>query len=153
MKTKKVNSNRLKKYVSELKSIAKENGGILRCEDVVSYARNPKTKLHGWFNWNDTEAAKQWRLQQARNLIRVSVSILPQAKVESRVFISMHDDRRNDGGGYRPLEKVLSNKDMRKVLLDEAIEELEWFRRKYQCLKELAEVFSAFDRVKRKKAG
>jgi hypothetical protein len=63
--------------VAELETIRRNAGGVLRPEDVVSFAADPDTELHSRFEWDDTEAAQQYRLWQARQLIRVTVTVLP----------------------------------------------------------------------------
>ena len=135
------------KVLAELVAIEKKNG-ILRPEDVVRFAENPKTALHDKFTWDNTEAAHQWRLMQARNLIRVTVNIEPNTGKEERIFVSLVPDRQNDGGGYRNLISVMSDKDMREQLLSDALAEMEVFRDKYKSLKELAAVFEEMRKVK-----
>src|SRR5689334_11733238 len=88
--------------IAELQEIAKENNGILLPKDVVERAKDQNSALHSWFKWDDEEAAEQWRLQQARQLIReVYVKIkLPDGKmVSEQVFVSLKNDRVD--GGYR----------------------------------------------------
>ena len=88
----------------ELLEICRENRGVLRPEDVVEQARSPKSVLHGLFQWDDSEAAREYRLWQARELIRVSVVMLPEAGGEpTRAFVSLMDDRTKEAGGYRCL--------------------------------------------------
>jgi len=143
-------SNKIKKYLPELKSIANKHGGVLLCENILTYARNPKTKLHDWFNWDDTEAAHQYRLEQARLLLRVTVELLPRANVEYRAFISLTDDQKRKGGGYRITADVMSDSNLRGQLLAQAMDELERFQAKYATINELSEIFAAFRRVKSK---
>ncbi len=49
---------------------ALERGGRLTAEQVVEDARDPDSPLHGYFTWDDTEAANAHRLNEARALIR-----------------------------------------------------------------------------------
>lgn len=130
--------------VEELKSIAKKHRGILSPQDVVEAAEPKSSPLHSHFEWDDTEAGRKYRLEQARQLIRVSVEMIEGANVESRVFVSLSSDRIGDGG-YRTLVSVLSTERGRAALLTDAISELRTFRRKYERLRELAEVFRAID--------
>ncbi len=62
--------------------------------------------------------------------------------------------RRNIASGKRVnssgLSEVLTEESMREQLLADALEELELFRSKYRRLKELAGVFAAIQKVKRK---
>jgi hypothetical protein len=131
---------------TELKKLTKR--GVLKAEDVVEHARNPKTALHRHFEWDDTEAARQYRLDQARRLIRVFVVVEP-ARGESavRAFVSLSTDRRKDGGGYRPIADVVADKDLYRQLLDDAIRELQGMQSKYQRIRELDPVFKAAQEV------
>jgi hypothetical protein len=131
--------------LTELDAIQQRHGGVLRPIDVVRFARNPRTVLHGQFTWDDSAAAAQYRLWQARQLIRVTVSLIPGTETESRVFVSMMDDRKLRGGGYRITASMMSDAASRELLLVEALAELEVFRRKYRHLRELAAVFEQID--------
>lgn len=125
----------------ELEALAEANNGILHPETVVEFARNPGTALHHRFEWDDTEAAKKFRLWQARELIRVTVTVLPnENQDEYRVFVSLKSDR-YQGGGYRALVDVMSDDQMRKELLGQAYNDFKLWQKKYQQLKELAPVF------------
>lgn len=48
---------------------------------IVDVARDPKNPMHPFFQWNDTEAARRYRLDQARELIgmiRIKIRDVPQ---------------------------------------------------------------------------
>lgn len=138
----------------ELETIRQQNGGILKADAVVEFARDPETALHSRFCWDDTEAAHQYRLEQARKIIRVTVTILPKANKEYRAFVSLMEDRKETGGGYRATVDVLSDADKRARLIAQALAELNRIREQYQHLTELAPVFDAIEvaTVKMKKA-
>jgi hypothetical protein len=134
----------------ELTQIFQEHDGHLPPEAVVEFARNENTALHAEFEWDDTEAAHQFRLSQARKLIRLNIDVIetPNGNVSVPVYVSLVSDRRS-GTGYRALTDVMSDAEMRAQLLQQAIHELQRVRRKYESLRELAPVFSALDRVAR----
>lgn len=136
----------------ELEQIRSKNErGVLEPEEVVKFAKNPKTALHGRFTWDDGQAAYQYRLWQARQVIRCHVTILEQADGKPvRTYVSLMNDRKQQGGGYRPLVNVLSDDDQRAALLQEALAELAVFEEKYKVLSELAPVFAAVERVARR---
>ena len=138
--------------IAELKRIAADHGGELKPEDVVAEARIETSPLHDIFEWDDTEAAHQYRIWQARQLIRVTVTYLPngEGKTPMRVFVSLTPDRSREGGGYRATADVLSNARMRAQLLGDALAEIDRFKAKYSALNELAEVFAALSRAERK---
>ncbi len=93
-------------------------------------------------------AAEQYRLQQARQLIRVTVQMLPGENKETQVFVSLTPDREEAAGGYRIVAEVLSDEQLRSQMLSDALAELELFRAKYKRLKELAAVFEAMESIK-----
>lgn len=117
--------------------------GKLQPSDVVSAARKESSPLHKWFTWDDDEAAEAWRLHEARNLIRVyAVRELEKEEPDlQRVHVSLRSDRKD--GGYRVLADVLDDEELRGQMLADALEDLRYFRRKYQRLKELDPVFVA----------
>jgi hypothetical protein len=134
-------------WQNEMESIRVRHNGVLRPSDVVEYARDSGTALHDRFTWDDSEAADQYRLWQARELIAVVVTLIPGADTESRAYVSMLDDREKDGGGYRSLVSVLSETESRKRLVAEALAEFDRWKAKYEMLKELASIFAARHKV------
>jgi hypothetical protein len=136
-----------------LQVIAQANGGILIPSVVVDAARPVESPLHSRFEWDDGKAAEEYRIWQARQLISVMVHVIGAKESEpERVWVSLEEDRLRKGGGYRALVDVLSDSDMRKRLLAQALKELENFQAKYSKLKELAGLFAAMKKVRRKAA-
>lgn len=135
--------------IVELQKLAVSHGGILRPEIVVEAARPKSSPIHKYFMWNDNEAARRYRLQQARGLIGAVVRYvqLNSDKRPIRVFVSLGPDRRA-GGGYRDTVAVFSNRDMRDQMLQDALEDLRRFEMKYSSLKELTDVFVASKKVR-----
>jgi hypothetical protein len=134
----------------ELEQIRKENDGLLKAEMVVEYASDPNSAMHSWFTWEDTEAAEQWRLHEARMLIRINITMVQneEESLPMRIYVSMETDRYNgDGGGYRSMEEVLTDVQLRDSLLSQAAREFDRWKAKYEHLTELAEVFAAMERV------
>lgn len=134
----------------ELQRLIVLHGRHFRPEVVVEAASAEDSPLHDSFDWNDTEAAKNWRLQQARMLIRATVTYEAVSKdklMPCRVFVSLTPDREKGGAGYRLTSDVLSDAEHREQMLADAKDEMNRFRAKYRMLTELAEVFAAMDRV------
>ena len=132
--------------MTELEYLVERNGGTITPQIVVEAARKEKSVLRSYFDWNDTTAAFQYRLEQARKLIRTWVCILPQKPQRPmRVMVSLSEDRGEDG--YRRLADVMGDVELREKLLIEAKRDMSYFRRKYAMLSELAEVFAAMDKV------
>jgi hypothetical protein len=132
-----------------LERIQTEHQGLLRPVDVVAEAVSPASPLHPYFEWDDTLAGHQYRLAQARHLIRVMVQYEPYAEPqhEVRVYVSLSPDRQYPHGGYRVMVDVLSDASYRAQLLTDALEELNRLRIKYHMLTELAGVFASAARA------
>ena len=132
------------KELRELERIRKRNGGILRPMDVVEAASNQKNVLHRRFEWDDTIAAHQHRLWQARHMIVCYVHTTDQMPSQSiQCYISLREDRAQSAGGYRTMVDVMSDDTMRAALLRDALHDLSQFKQKYGMLRELAAVFAA----------
>ena len=138
---------------AELEQIRQSHGGLLRPEDVVKFAKNRRTALHLEFEWDDAKASAEYRLWQARNVIRVAVTVLPSPHADQepvRAYVSVVSDRVQPGGGYRAIADVMSNDEMRTELVNEALGEVKRWRRKYERLRELVPIFLAIDKVEAK---
>ena len=101
----KISTDKMGKIRKELKKLTED--GILEPESVVDAARDPKSAMHDQFNWDDSEAAHSYRLQQARALIkRVVVEVVrsDQEKVFVPSFI-----RSPAGKGYEMTQEVTVN--------------------------------------------
>jgi hypothetical protein len=137
----------------ELERLRKAKGGLLKPEDVVQFARKARTALHSEFEWDDAKASAEYRLEQARKVIRITVMMLPSPHSGDdpvRAYVSVASDRAQPGGGYRSLCDVMTDDDMRGELVSEAVNEVKRWRRKYERLKELVPIFKAIDKVEAK---
>jgi hypothetical protein len=100
-----------------LERMAQQNNGVLKVDDVIEAAKDKSCVLHKHFEWDDTEAAKQFRKDQARSLIqRCRITLVDSVPSHIRAFVSLSSDREN-GGGYRLTTTVLSDDSMRLELM------------------------------------
>lgn len=125
--------------------------GIIRPSDVVEAAQEPASPLHDWFQWDDGEAAHQYRLDQARKLLRVYVVTDTPESAPVRALVSLTTDRSN-GGGYRAVADVMSDDALREQMLRDAFTQLRNTQEKYRHLQALADVWRAVDEAERKSA-
>jgi hypothetical protein len=133
----------------ELEEIKRQSDdGTLKPEAVVAYAEDPATELHSRFEWDQDKAAHQHRLSQAREIIRVHVTILPQDDRPVRAYVSLPSDRSKPGGGYRGIVDVLENRDWRAELLAMALDELGRWQVKYKHLSELSVIFAEAEKLR-----
>jgi hypothetical protein len=133
----------------ELEHIREINDGILRPEAVVDFAADPETALHAHFTWDDTEAAHKYRLWQAREIIRVQVQVTDASVGPVRMYVSLMDDRKGSGGGYRTIDDVMASSVYRSQLLDQARRDMDRFSAKYGQLEQLAQVLKAMRKARK----
>ena len=144
------NANKDEAVVIEaISDIAKKSNGELTPAAVLDSASDPKSPLHSYFTWDNTEAAQKWRIHQARSLIAsVIIKMEPQAEqVPIRAYVNLKSD---DGQGYHHLNEVMKNPVMRQAMLDRALRELEFFQSRYSSLSELSEIWNALGKLKTK---
>lgn len=138
-------SDRTNSIAEELLALKGEDGKI-NCAEAVKWARkNKSSHLYAALDWDDKHAAEAHRIWQVRSLIAVHIV----DAVGTRQFVSLSIDRSE--GGYRPISEVLSTKDLRDVMLSDALAELERMQRKYAHLQELEGVWAARDKVDRRR--
>ncbi len=130
-----------------LELLRKQFKGELTPEDVLEDARNPNSPLHSYFEWSDTEAARQYRLQQARGLIRAVVAIYTredEGKEAVRTKAYVHIPERQ-APHYREASHAMSLTKTRKMVLERAYNELRQWRQRYKDLNEFASLVSVID--------
>lgn len=130
------------------------DGGRLTPENVVKEAKRRGSPLRDYFTWDDSEAARCWRIEQAKHLIRrVRVVVIQGPQEPVRAFVNLTSDRKPGQGGvagdglYRPIERVLDDSALRAQLVEDAMHEMRAFKNKYARLTELNEVFAAMDQA------
>jgi len=138
----------------EIQRMVVEHDNKLEPEVVVSEASSPLHPMHNLFEWDDTVAAEQHRLQQARTLLRsIIVTIIrpKHANVVTNLVVSTEKSGPRDRC-YSTTEYALNDPELRAQVLGQALRELAAFKRKYAELSELVHVFRIIDTAV-KKAG
>jgi hypothetical protein len=92
----------------ELERIRAQHGGHLQAEHVVDAARPQNSVLHPHFEWDDSRAGEQYRLIQARQLIKIVIA--PQ-RVSSETVVVPFYVNEEKGDGYVSIVEVMSDKD------------------------------------------
>jgi hypothetical protein len=126
-----------------LEEITKSVHGELTPPDVVAAARANNHQLHSHFEWDDAVGGEQYRLKQARDLIRCVVAVYRPgngAPIRSSAFVHIPEA---GAAHYRDMSTAMSHKKTRGLILRQAWRELQQWRAKYKDLRELATVFEA----------
>lgn len=131
----------------ELERIRTKHNGRLTADAVLAEAKNKTSPLHGAFEWSDSKAAQQFRLQQALYLVRSIEVVVQQSKTKAtnaRAFVSVVMDKDRS---YTSIAHAMSDADLRKQVVDQAWKELEDWRRRYEKLEEFSRVFAVIDKA------
>lgn len=124
-----------------LADISAKAGGHLTPAAVVDAAKDRKSVLHRHFEWDDAVAANQFRLDQARSVIRaIHVENADASSGMARAFVSI---REKDGTSYRSMEDVLASSDLQSRLLAKAEADLIAWEHRYQSLEEVCNLVRA----------
>jgi hypothetical protein len=118
----------------------RESHGTLTPDSVLEAARDEDSPLHHAFEWDDTEAARQHRLAQARRLI-VSIRVVnspAQARVPAYISVRTPDR----GRSYLPSGQVLSSEDLKSRVVLEVRQFIESLERRYAAFEEVYEVLT-----------
>lgn len=124
----------------------------LNAEIIVEKAMPQNSPIHDYFEWNNTKAAHEYRLIQARKLLRSLVIYDEKSDRYNRAYINVEieNEELETDNHYVPLEDILNDNDLTRKMLADALEYLKWFKLKYSMLKELAEVHNAIDKIIKK---
>lgn len=133
---------------AELERIKTKHNGRLTPNDVLTEAKERASPLHKAFEWDDTEAAHKFRLQQASYLIRSIEVVVTAAKSKTptnvRAFVSVKRERDRS---YTSIAHAMGDKDLREQVVADAWKELQAWRQRYEKLSEFSKIFAAIDKT------
>ena len=109
---------------------------------VLERAKDENSELHKCFEWDNDVAAEKYRTIQAGNVIRM-LYIEPKSEDAPPVRVLC----RTSDTVYQPTRTFLTNETEYEDLLKRALSELESFRKKYETLSELEQVFEQIDLI------
>jgi hypothetical protein len=141
-------------YGEELERIESINNGQLIARDIVEEARSKQSPLHEYFEWNNTDAAESFRLDQARRLLR-SITVTIQVKGSKPEQVRyLHSVVSTQGEhSYITIGKMRQDEFyLNQVITNAEMEIFEW-KKKYQQYKRLKEfrkyklVFEALEKI------
>lgn len=132
--------------MAELEMLRVEAKGQLIPFAIVEFARSANTALHSAFTWDDTEAAERWRLNQARQVIRAAVVLLPNPKggamVPVRAYIHEAETK-----SYSATVEVLGDEQRAQQLMRQLAADLQRVVARYKRFQELAPQIEALQAV------
>ena len=117
----------------ELESL--ESSGEINAERILEYAEKHKdSELHKCFEWNDIEASRKYRMQQASQILSsISLKIKEEPTIKQRVYFSVKSS--NDGARtFKNINNILENDEEYMQLVNKAKTEFEECKMKYDNL-------------------
>lgn len=120
---------------------------------IVEESRSESAVLHHHFQWNDSQAAEEYRQWQARRIIAVVSIQHPQMDAPVRVFHNVTLVREDEKGlpqsfhVYLKTVDILKNPQMREQLLERAHREASEWQLRYKSLVELSEIMETMSRL------
>ena len=149
-----IKSEKAQLYGEELARIAKANKNRLEAKMVVEEATKKSSVFHDYFEWDDSVAGKEYRLDQARCLIRSIKIIIKHGdeEIEVKQFINIRVQNGEDEPArkYIPSEIIAKDKVLREQAIKEAMDEFIAIQFKYKGIKELGAIFSAIEETQMK---
>jgi hypothetical protein len=138
--------------IKEVLHIEQNQG--LTAENIIEVAKNNKSSLHDLFDWDDTEAARKWRLQQARVFINEIQVIIEGNTSPAFEMITTIIEQDKDGNVeserfYKPKLEILSNEQMRRQIIQRALRMQEYWSQQYFSYSELKPIIVSVEKVKK----
>lgn len=123
----------------------REDRGRLIAGEVVLDATAKDSPLHAYFEWNNTKAAAEYRLTQARHLI-ASVVIV-ETKEQGEIDPIRAWCKLNSQEGYEAINVVMRDPALRKEALKEVKRGIDSLREKLVAFEGFADLLGALDEV------
>lgn len=113
-------------------------------EALVETASDPSSPAHPFFEWNDERAAHQHRLSQAREYFRFIVTVEPATEEPMRAYLHVCDEA---GARYETRARVKRSVPLMTQVVNEALDELADWKRRYAQLRSMAEMSGIWEAV------
>jgi len=131
-----------------------DDRGFLTPRTVVEAARPEGSRLHPFFLWDDQAAAEEYRLAQARHLVRsVQIRVVDRNNNERllpkyhSVVVERRDDPTLGEKVYAPLSAVRRSDDLVAQVQKKVEEDLLSARRRWEAYRHIAEFHQRFARI------
>lgn len=111
-----------------------ERDGKLTAESVLAAAQDVSSPIHSLFEWDDTIAAHEYRLEQARRVVRMTITTVEGERVRAFVHLRSVDT-------YTPIEDALATTDWRQEILDQFHRDAAAFAAKWATHRLLGEAY------------
>lgn len=135
------------KVGERLEALREKHGGALTAAQVVRDAQAKSSPLHPCFEWDDSEAARKYRLAQAGHVMRCVVISVEQPHGRPIVTPLLVNIRQEESPTrvYTSAPEAFADPLLAEQIEQQAFRELRQFRQKYARVRSLAHIFAAID--------
>lgn len=140
-------------YGEHIEILLEGNDGIVTPEHLLADAQEITSPLHDFFEWANDVAAHEWRLRQARYLLRSIHVIIKREdgqEEEARALYNVHvspPDSEASFSVYVAIQRIIDESDLRQQIIEKALRSLMTWQKRYRQYKEFASVFAAIEGV------
>lgn len=141
-----ISDEQAKKYGKRLMELVEIYNGKLMTTQIVKDARNKKSPLHDYFEWDDKIASEEYRKHQAISLKNaiVQVKIIKEKGLEKDIEVPVlvhvvlrEDDEEKGCECYVTLERTLKEKDLRNQHISKILIHLQNVQNYLRLLQEI----------------
>lgn len=132
------NKRDAQKVGEALAKLSKNGKKTLKAEDVLGAAMNPKSPLHKFFDWDDRSAARKYRLDTARLILRSVVVYHVDNKGQTTKGHEWYSIRQGRQITYVKSEVALSTPSLKERIVDQAKKEMLGWISRYESYKFLS---------------
>lgn len=142
-------SNRIVTNHGDAEMVGKElerlfPNGEVSAPEVVRAARVPDSPLHKYFEWDDAKAAHEYRVEQARGLIKAIV-----VEIGGEEIPAYHNVKIESGqSSYVETYKCKDTPSLWSQVVQTALNEAEAWSRRYKIYAELEPIHNAIQKTK-----
>jgi len=135
-----------------IEEIKEKRGGITP-QLLVIEAKRKRSPLHNCFEWDDSVAAEQYRIVQAREILRYLVVIIePETEDEEEIyvrgFVAPLDTEEDSQTSYLTISEVMADEDLDRAYKQQILRELKAIKHKSTSYNEFSKVNRAIEEVK-----
>jgi len=147
----------------EVVALAEKHGGTITPEIILEEAKRKRSPLHGFFCWDNNEAANEYRRIQAQQMIRrikVTITGGENQSIRVRAFVNVieptpageepeevegHGINCRPRGIYIGFAQAFHVPDYREQMISQCKRDVESFRSKYSALAEAGRIIDAME--------
>lgn len=142
-------NDKAQRYGERLEQLS--TNGRITPEEIVADAKRITSPLHDAFEWDNSEASRKYRLNQARMLlgyIEVEIRISASESKNYRAYLGVKQDK-GVNKMFIDVENVMKSDILRGKYLMQALKEAENWQHRYDEYAELGMIFSAIQKTKK----